>query len=62
MFVWAKLPEGISSEQMTDKMLYEKNVFLTPGTVFGSNGEGYIRLSLCVSEAKLEEVLSRVSS
>ena len=62
MFVWAKLPEGISSEQMTDKMLYEKNVFLTPGTVFGSNGEGYIRLSLCVSEAKLEEVISRVSS
>jgi LL-diaminopimelate aminotransferase len=43
-------------------MLYEKDVFLTPGTVFGSNGEGYIRLSLCVSEEKLEEVLSRVSS
>jgi LL-diaminopimelate aminotransferase len=62
MFVWAKLPEEISSEQMTDKMLYEKDVFLTPGTVFGSNGEGYIRLSLCVSEEKLEEVLSRVSS
>jgi len=61
MFVWAKLPEGITSEQMTDKMLYEKDVFLTPGTVFGSNGEGYIRLSLCVSEEKLEKVLERVS-
>ena len=60
MFVWAKLPEGITSEQMTDKMLYEKDVFLTPGTVFGSNGEGYIRLSLCVPEEKLEEVLVRV--
>ncbi|MDG2279647.1 MAG: aminotransferase class I/II-fold pyridoxal phosphate-dependent enzyme [Flavicella sp.] len=61
MFVWAKLPEGITSVQMTDKMLYEKDVFLTPGTVFGSNGEGYIRLSLCVSEEKLEKVLERVS-
>jgi len=60
MFVWAKLPNGITSEQMTDKMLYEKDVFLTPGTVFGSNGEGYIRLSLCVKEEKLEEVLLRV--
>jgi LL-diaminopimelate aminotransferase len=61
MFIWAKLPEGISSEQMTDKMLYEKDVFLTPGTIFGSNGEGYIRLSLCVTETKLKEVLKRVS-
>ena len=61
MFVWAKLPEGITSEQMTDKMLYEKNVFLTPGSIFGSNGEGYIRLSLCVSEEKLKEVLHRIS-
>ena len=61
MFVWAKLPEGITSEQMTDKMLYDKDVFLTPGTVFGSNGEGYIRLSLCVPENKLKEVLLRVS-
>ena len=62
MFVWAKLPEGITSEQMTDKMLYEKDVFLTPGTVFGSNGEGYIRLSLCIQEEKLIEVLERVSA
>jgi len=60
MFVWAKLPSGITSEQMTDKMLYEKNVFITPGTVFGKNGEGYIRLSLCTSEENLQEVLDRV--
>lgn len=62
MFVWAKLPRSISSEQMTDKMLYEKDVFITPGTVFGSNGEGYIRLSLCIHEDKLKEVLQRVRS
>ena len=61
MFVWAKLPEGMASEEMTDKMLYEKDIFLTPGTIFGSNGEGYIRLSLCVPEEKLEIVLQRVS-
>ncbi|MDB4297227.1 aminotransferase class I/II-fold pyridoxal phosphate-dependent enzyme [Flavobacteriaceae bacterium] len=60
MFVWAKLPEGITSEQMTDKMLYEKDVFITPGTVFGSNGEGYIRLSLCVTEENLAIVLKRI--
>lgn len=62
MFVWAKLPEGITSEQMTDKMLYEKDVFITPGSIFGSNGEGYIRLSLCVSEENLEQVLARVKA
>ncbi len=62
MFVWAKLPNGITSEQMTDKMLYDKNIFITPGTVFGSNGEGYVRLSLCVSEENLKEVLKRVQS
>ena len=59
MFVWAKLPEEITSEQMTDKMLYEKDVFITPGTVFGSNGQGYIRLSLCIGVEKLKEVLIR---
>ncbi|MGY5354871.1 pyridoxal phosphate-dependent aminotransferase [Wenyingzhuangia sp. IMCC45467] len=62
MFVWAKLPEGITSEQMTDKMLYEKDVFITPGSIFGSNGEGYIRLSLCVLEENLEQVLARVKA
>lgn len=61
LFVWAKQPAGISSEKMTDDLLYEKDVFVTPGTVFGSNGEGYIRLSLCVTEEKLQEVLERVS-
>lgn len=47
LFVWAKLPDGQSSEEVTDKLLYEKDVFITPGTIFGSNGEGYIRASLC---------------
>ena len=61
LFVWAKIPKGKSSEEITDELLYKHDVFLTPGTVFGSNGEGYIRLSLCIAEEKLEEVLTRVS-
>ena len=60
MFVWAKLPAGIASaEAFIDKVLYEKNIFITPGTIFGSNGEGYIRFSLCVTEDKIKEAISR---
>jgi aspartate/methionine/tyrosine aminotransferase len=60
LFVWAKLPEGIkSSEEFIDKVLVEKHIFITPGTIFGSNGEGYIRFSLCVTEAKIQEAISR---
>lgn len=60
MFVWAKLPEGISAEEFIDTILIEKNIFITPGTIFGSNGNGYIRFSLCVSEEKIEEAISRI--
>jgi len=60
MFVWAKLPEGSkSSEAFIDEMLYEKNIFIAPGTIFGNNGEGYIRFSLCVKEEKILEALER---
>ena len=62
LFVWAKIPKGISSEEITDKLLYEKDVFITPGTIFGSNGEGYIRASLCVTEEVLNEVLNRLKN
>ena len=60
MFVWAKLPEGApASETFIDSILYEKDIFITPGTVFGSNGEGYIRFSLCVDEDKIREAICR---
>jgi aspartate/methionine/tyrosine aminotransferase len=62
LFVWAKLPKGHFSEDFTDKLLYEKDVFITPGTIFGSNGEGYIRASLCVSTEVLTEVLHRLET
>ncbi|TGD57403.1 pyridoxal phosphate-dependent aminotransferase [Flavobacterium humi] len=62
MFVWAKVPQGIqSSEGYVDKLLYENDLFITPGTIFGSNGEGYVRFSLCIEEEKIEEVLARIS-
>lgn len=60
LFVWAKLPVGIQSEQFIDELLYEKHLFLTPGTIFGSNGEGYIRFSLCVKEEKIREAIKRI--
>lgn len=62
MFVWAKLPEGHESMQFIDQLLNEKEVFITPGTIFGSQGERYIRASLCISEKLLEEVLNRLST
>ncbi len=60
MFVWAKLPEGAASaEEFIDDILYNKSIFITPGTIFGSNGEGYIRFSLCVTEEKIKEAIAR---
>jgi LL-diaminopimelate aminotransferase len=60
LFVWAKLPNDIkSSEQFIDEILYNKHIFITPGTIFGSQGEGYIRFSLCVKEEKIKEAIAR---
>ncbi|MFD2568693.1 pyridoxal phosphate-dependent aminotransferase [Pseudotenacibaculum haliotis] len=59
MFVWAKLPEGKSSETVIDELLYDKDIFVAPGSIFGNQGKGYIRFSLCVPEDTIEEALSR---
>ncbi|MDF0708035.1 MAG: aminotransferase class I/II-fold pyridoxal phosphate-dependent enzyme [Bacteroidota bacterium] len=60
MFVWCKLPNGAApSEEFIDNVLYDKDIFIAPGTIFGSNGEGYIRFSLCVSEEKIKEAIER---
>nr|WP_299384950.1 aminotransferase class I/II-fold pyridoxal phosphate-dependent enzyme [Allomuricauda sp.] len=60
MFVWSKLPEGAApSEAFIDEVLYDKHIFIAPGTIFGSNGEGYIRFSLCVKEDKIKEAINR---
>ncbi|WP_298767022.1 aminotransferase class I/II-fold pyridoxal phosphate-dependent enzyme [uncultured Polaribacter sp.] len=59
LFVWAKIPEGKKSEEVTDAVLYNKDIFITPGTIFGSQGEGYIRFSLCVTSEIIKEAISR---
>jgi len=60
MFVWAKLPDGSpNSEDFIDRILHDKNIFIAPGTIFGSNGEGYIRFSLCVRKSKIKEAIDR---
>ncbi|WP_299666337.1 aminotransferase class I/II-fold pyridoxal phosphate-dependent enzyme [uncultured Polaribacter sp.] len=59
LFVWAKIPKGKKSTAVTDAILYDKDIFITPGTVFGSQGEGYIRFSLCVTSEVIREAISR---
>ena len=61
LFVWAKLNEDVkSSEKFIDRILYEHNIFITPGSIFGSNGDRFIRLSLCVEEKIIEEAINRL--
>jgi LL-diaminopimelate aminotransferase len=61
LFVWAKAPSEVTSvEALIDRILDEAHVFLTPGMIFGSNGERYARASLCASVDRLDEALSRI--
>jgi aspartate/methionine/tyrosine aminotransferase len=60
LFVWAKLPAYLKAEEFIDLVLKENHIFITPGTIFGSKGEGYIRFSLCAPAEVLEEALERV--
>ncbi|EMS35425.1 Biosynthetic Aromatic amino acid aminotransferase alpha [Mariniradius saccharolyticus AK6] len=60
MFVWCKIQDGKSAEAWVDYLLHEKSIFVTPGTVFGIQGQGYIRFSLCVSEEKIKEAIDRI--
>ena len=61
MFVWAKINSpDISSMEFVDNLLYNREIFITPGSIFGTNGEGYVRLSLCLSQDKLNEALNKL--
>lgn len=60
MFVWAQLPIGKDSKEYVDRLLKEKHIFIAPGDIFGSNGKGYIRFSLCVKEKQIQEALIRI--
>lgn len=63
MFIWAKVnPEIGSSEKLSDYLLYQKNIFVTPGFVFGEKGNQYIRASLCVKQDNLKKVITRLKS
>ncbi len=60
LFVWARLPEGINDTAFIDEVLQGTRVFITPGSIFGSNGKGFIRVSLCADSEKIEEAAQRI--
>jgi len=61
MFLWGKIPDAYADvEELTEKVLHEARVFITPGFIFGSNGARYIRISLCANEEKMHAALDRV--
>ena len=63
MFLWGRIPEKYSDvEELTEKVLHEARVFITPGFIFGSNGERYVRISLCAKDDKMLEALRRIKS
>lgn len=63
MFLWGRIPDTYNNvEELTEKVLHEARVFITPGFIFGSNGERYIRISLCAKEEKLAAALERVKA
>lgn len=59
-FIWAKVPDGLSSIEFAEKMLEEAGVIITPGTAFGPAGEGYFRISLSVQTERLQEAVNRM--
>ncbi len=63
LFVWAKLKDStLDAEAFIDKILYEYELFITPGTIFGSQGKGYIRFSLCVEESQIRKAIERITT
>jgi aspartate/methionine/tyrosine aminotransferase len=60
LFVWCRVPAGTSAEALVDQLLYEKNIFITPGKIFGSEGNDYVRISLCLQEFKILEAINRI--
>ena len=61
MFLWGRIPESYSNcEELTERVLHEARVFITPGFIFGSKGERYVRISLCAKEEKIQAALERI--
>lgn len=63
MFLWGKIPEKYANvEDLTERILHEARVFVTPGFIFGSNGQRYFRISLCAKDEKMAEALQRIKA
>ena len=63
MFLWGRIPDQYANaEELTEKVLHEARVFITPGFIFGSNGRRYVRISLCAKDEKIEEALGRIKN
>ncbi|MCW3804818.1 pyridoxal phosphate-dependent aminotransferase [Plebeiibacterium marinum] len=63
MFIWAKIPDSIDSAiDLSDKILNKAHVFITPGTIFGKQGDRYIRISLCSKQEVLKESINRINN
>ncbi len=62
LFVWAKINSSQTAEELADQLLYERDIFITPGSIFGHKGSNYVRFSLCVSEADLETCKERIQN
>ncbi|MDE5635974.1 MAG: aminotransferase class I/II-fold pyridoxal phosphate-dependent enzyme [Muribaculaceae bacterium] len=63
LFLWGRIPEDApSAEWLADKVLYERRVFITPGMIFGSQGDRYIRISLCATRDKMRQALERIKA
>ena len=60
LFLWGRIPNNENCYDFCDRLLYEKHIFLTPGGIFGNEGERYVRISLCASEELLQRVLDRI--
>ena len=61
MFLWGRIPDNYSNcEELTERVLHEARVFITPGFIFGSKGERYVRISLCAKEEKIQTALERI--
>ena len=61
MFLWGRIPDSYSNcEELTERVLHEARVFITPGFIFGSKGERYVRISLCAKEEKIQAALERI--
>lgn len=63
MFLWGRIPDSIAScEELTERVLHQARVFITPGFIFGTQGERYIRISLCAKDDKIAEALERIKA